>query len=263
MASVVSVTWAVVWMLCSIRLATAPRMPVRGTTPPAAAPGAAAGADCAAIAASTSSMRILPCGPLPVTMARSMLFSRARRRAAGTTGTRPSGDSAAAGACNAASTSASRIRPLGPLPRTWERSTPRSRAIRRAAGTTCTPTPLARAPLAAGAACVAGAADAALAEAAGPANGSSSSPGSAMTHSTPRMGTIWPSWAMMRLRMPEAVDSSSVCSLAVSTSTMGSPSATVSPSCFSQRTMVPSCISMPHCGRTISHAITATPELAR
>ena len=54
---------------------------------------------------------------------------------------------------------------------------------------------------------------------------------------------------------PEAMDSSSVAILAVSSSTRGSPSCTGSPSCFSHLTTVASCISMPHWGKTISWAI--------
>ena len=83
-----------------------------------------------------------------------------------------------------------------------------------------------------------------------------SSPGSATMASKPRTGTRVPSATMMWTRIPEAVDSSSVWILAVSTSTIGSPSSTISPSCFSHLTMVPSCISIPHWGSTISVAMT-------
>ena len=107
-ASVVSVTCAVVCMLCSIRVATAPRIPVSGTTPSTDGSATAedAGADRAAIAASTSSIRMRPCGPLPETMLSSMSFSRANRRAAGTTGTRP-----------APSVARARLAPATPPPR--------------------------------------------------------------------------------------------------------------------------------------------------
>ena len=73
--------------------------------------------------------------------------------------------------------------------------------------------------------------------------------------STVRMGTIAPSGTRMWATTPDAVDSSSVAILAVSSSTRGSPSWTGSPSCFSHLTMVASCISMPHWGKTISWAI--------
>ena len=217
------------------------------------------------MAFSMSSISMRPWGPLPRTWAKSMPCSLAKRRAAGTTGTLPSpGDAGGAAdwavastlARIALSTSASSIRPWGPLPATKPRSMLLSPANRRAAGTTCRGAPGAADALARGA----DTRSADIACGSVPAtSGGAASPGSAMTQSNPRIGTISPSCAAMRCKTPDTVDSSSVCILAVSISTKGSPSWTLSPTCLSQRMMTPSCISIPHWGRTTSEAITLAP----
>ena len=128
--------------LSCMRVAMVLRMPLTGMRcPPAgaggmdfAAPGAGA-ADGFAAARSTSSFVMRPPGPVPVTRARSTPSSAARRFASGDAGpAAAAGADVAAGAAAAARTSASTMRPPGPVPRTEAISTFISPASRRAAG---------------------------------------------------------------------------------------------------------------------------------
>jgi len=62
------------------------------------------------------------------------------------------------------------------------------------------------------------------------------------------IGTVVPSGTRMQARTPDAGASTKLVALDDSTSTIGSPWATVSPSFFSQQLTRPSCIDMPHLG---------------
>ena len=129
-----------------------------------------------------------------------------------------------AGSCLA--TSAFTIRPPGPDPVSARRSTCDSRAIRRASGDAFTrPAPLSVSgdlPAAAGA----GAARRGRAGAGGPDRGSDASPIVAIT---PPSGTVSPSPATIR-SVPSASASNVTVALSVSTSAIGSPFDTTSPS---------------------------------
>ncbi len=149
-----------------MRSATTRRMPSRGTVsrrvrPESAAGGSAPGAAgasgaaaSAATAPSTSRSTIRPWGPVPVRRSRSSPCSRARRRARGEARTKPFSPPGAAGggavavavavSVAAARTSASTIRPPGPLPCTAPRSIWSSEATRRAIGEARTSVRLAR-----------------------------------------------------------------------------------------------------------------------
>src|SRR6266702_697675 len=62
------------------------------------------------------------------------------------------------------------------------------------------------------------------------------------------MGTVSPEATWMRTRRPSNGEGISALTLSVTTSTMGSSRRTMSPSCFSQRSTVPSVTDSPSCG---------------
>ena len=130
-----------------------------------------------------------------------------------------------------------------PLPEMMARSTPRSRARRRAMGEARTSPDGAAAGTgtAAGAGAASGSGAAAPAPAEGPAkssgNASSASPITAMSWPT---GTASPSPATIRRRTPPVVGLNSTTALSVSISAITSLATTSSPSCLTQRTTVPS-----------------------
>ena len=74
------------------------------------------------------------------------------------------------------------------------------------------------------------------------------SPASPMTASSPPTATVSSSWATILVRTPEAGAGISVSTLSVETSSNGSSTTTVSPSCLSQRVTVPSVTLSPSAG---------------
>ena len=94
----------------------------------------------------------------------------------------------------------------------------------------------------------AGAAAAGAGVAAGAAAGAAASPASPITASSPPTATVSSSWATIFVRTPDAGEGISVSTLSVDTSSSGSSSWTVSPSCLSQRVTVPSVTLSPSAG---------------
>ena len=168
-----------------------------------------------------------------------------------------------AGSCLAtAPRSAFTIRPPGPEPVSPRRSICDSRAMRRASGDSLTRS----VPLPASDAWPAAAGAAARPDSAGtgdPGTGSDLPPILAIT---PLVGTVCPSPARIR-SVPSASASNVTVALSVSTSASGSPFDTRSPSCLSQRTIVPSSIESDNRGITTSgmsaHRPTAIPARSR
>ena len=167
------------------------------------------------------------------------------------------GGGATGGAARAASMSRRSIRPSGPLPVILARSRPYSAASRRASGEARTRpagaaggasgagASTAAAPLLAGAAVsVAGAALIVMLSAAR----STASPGWATTAMGCPTGTSSPAWATIVCRMPSSKFSTSMVTFSVSISATFSPRLTASPSCLSQRTILPCSMSKPILG---------------
>src|SRR5215211_166243 len=245
------VSWALVWREATMRSAITLRSRVAGTTssrrPLVRGTATRGGADGAAAAA------------LPLAS--------------------PAGALAAAGSwprcCTYASTSSRRTRPPEPLPWTWLRSTSCSRASRRTSGDT----PAAALPLpdraaalsslgfwAAGcssAACSASApapssavsssalgsssVASAVASPAGPFSASPPPPPPITASSAPT-STVSSAWTLMDWSTPDTGEGTSVSTLSVEISNSGSSASTWSPSCLSQRVMVPSVIDSPSSG---------------
>jgi hypothetical protein len=221
-------------VICRIRLAfwVVPRRWAKagaGTAARAAGAGAAAaGADadgaCGSIlaspAASTSCLRMRPPTPVPLTDARSMLFSAASFRTSGVTYGAPSEADAAAAAAGARAAGAG--------------------AAGFGAGAGFGFGSGLGSGLGSGAGWAAGAGGAGAAAAAAPA--------SLMTASSPPISTVSSSCATIFVSTPAAGDGISVSTLSVETSSRGSSSSTVSPSCLSQRVTVPSVTLSPSAG---------------
>ncbi len=85
----------------------------------------------------------------------------------------------------------------------------------------------------------------------------STSSASPIRQSTPSTGMVSCSRASRRTSTPSSGDSTSTITFSVSTSTSGSPRATLSPRAFSQRLMVPSVISSLSFGSRTSFAMTS------
>ncbi len=188
--------------------------------------------------ASTSAAWIRPPGPLPCTLRRSMPCSRPMRRAAGVARTRPSDDSPPC-VDVACATSCLVMRPAGPLPCTRARSMPAASAMRCATG-------LAR---------WLRRVDGALASPLPPAGGVSpaacaviDSPATAICAISVVTGTTASGPKRTSKIVPAAGASTSMSTLSVWTSRIGSPFSTGSPLCFSQRMIVPSSCVMPNLG---------------
>ena len=164
--------------------------------------------------------------------------------------------------------------PCGPEPTSLLRSRPCSAATRRAAGMARIGAPggggAATAALIPGPPALVLSAPAALVAPAAAALGSAATAalGSLATGDAPSSGSTSPGWAIsaiglvtatvepagnrMRASTPAAGASTRLVIFSVSTSSTGSPCATVSPSCFSQRLIRPSCMLRPHLGMTSS-----------
>ncbi|CAM4401079.1 hypothetical protein MYSE111917_26360 [Mycobacterium senriense] len=84
-----------------------------------------------------------------------------------------------------------------------------------------------------------------------------------MTASSPPTSTVSSSWATILVSTPAAGDGISVSTLSVDTSTSGSSSSTVSPSCLSQRVTVPSVTLSPSAGIWTEKAIFVDSSIAR
>src|SRR5215211_4285501 len=255
------VSWALVWREATIRSAITLRSRVAGTTssrrPLVRGTATRGGADGAAAAA-------LPLASPAGALAAAGSWPRC---------------------CTYASTSSRRTRPPEPLPWTWRRSTSCSRASRRTSGDTpaaAVPLPPALVAarscldLAAGLASGSGSASASSSPASGsaPAASSASAPappsgGSSLacsrsagcssaagaaaspppiTASSAPTSTVSSACTLMVFRTPATGEGTSVSTLSVETSNSGSSAWTSSPSCFSQRVMVPSVIDSPSSG---------------
>ena len=81
-----------------------------------------------------------------------------------------------------------------------------------------------------------------------------------MIPSSPPTGTVSSSAATILRSTPATGDGISVSTLSVDTSTSGSSTATVSPSCFSHRVTVPSVTLSPRAGIWTEKAIGVTPD---
>ena len=77
------------------------------------------------------------------------------------------------------------------------------------------------------------------------------------------MGTVSPSWAMIRSSSPATGDGTSIVTLSVTTSTSGSYRSTRSPGCFSHLPMVPSTTLSPTWGSSINCATGYIPSRPR
>ena len=88
------------------------------------------------------------------------------------------------------------------------------------------------------------------------------SPSSPMTARTAPTSTVVSSSALISSRVPAIGEGISVSTLSVETSRSGSSTATVSPTCFSQRVTVPSVTDSPRAGRVTSEAMEGVPSLA-
>jgi hypothetical protein len=86
-----------------------------------------------------------------------------------------------------------------------------------------------------------------------------SSSAAAITAILSSTGTVTPSATIIFLRIPLSGASMVLVSLSVSTSNMGSPCLTASPSFFSQLDIVPSVIVRPSFGITTTFAIVSSP----
>ncbi|CKS58182.1 Uncharacterised protein [Mycobacterium tuberculosis] len=84
-----------------------------------------------------------------------------------------------------------------------------------------------------------------------------------MTASSPPTSTVSSSWAMILVSTPAAGEGISVSTLSVDTSTRGSSSSTVSPSCLSQRVTVPSVTLSPSAGIWTEKAISVDSSIDR
>ena len=154
-----------------------------------------------------------------------------------------------------ARTSSLVIRPPGPVPRTCERSTPRSSAILRAMGEANWRTPTSGEPLAVGGTSTGAATVVAVARAcSGPASGTDS-PALPMYPMASPVGTVTPSGTTILRSEPLTGASISTTALSVSISTIASCCETVSPSRLSQATTVPFSMSYPIWGITTASAI--------
>src|SRR5215216_4585575 len=252
------VSWALVWREATIRSAITLRSRVAGTTssrrPLVRGTATRGGADGAAAAA------------LPLAS--------------------PAGALAAAGSwprcCTYASTSSRRTRPPEPLPWTWLRSTSCSRASRRTSGDTpaaALPLPdraAALSSLGSSAACSASApapssavsssalgsssVASAVASPAGPLSASASPPPPPpITASSAPTSTVSSAWTLMDWSTPDTGEGTSVSTLSVEISNSGSSASTWSPSCLSQRVMVPSVIDSPSSGM-VTVVVLPSPE---
>ncbi len=94
----------------------------------------------------------------------------------------------------------------------------------------------------------AGASSAGAFSAAGADSSPASSPASPITASSPPISTVSSSWATILTSTPAAGDGISVSTLSVETSSKGSSTSTVSPSCLSHRVTVPSVTLSPSAG---------------
>ncbi len=171
-------------------------------------------------------------------------------------------------------------RPPEPVPGTWDGSTPCSDAIRATTGdTNAFPLPdgcgaaaggaadgsgAVGAGVSAGEAASASAAASAVAGSAGAAasgSGALSAAGASAVALPPicpslvPTSTVSPSWTRIWVRVPEAGLGTSVSTLSVEISSSGSSASICSPSCFSQRVIVPSETDTPICGITTSTAV--------
>src|SRR5437764_6092058 len=175
-------------------------------------------------------------------------------------------------------------RPPEPVPGTWDGSIPCSPAMRATTGDT-NALPL---PLGVGAADGAGAADgsgavgagvsagdaasasaaasavagAGASSAAGVGASGSAAPAAGASEADPPIcpsfvptSTVSPSWTRICVSVPEPGLGTSVSTLSVEISSSGSSASTCSPSCFSQRVIVPSETDTPICGITTSTAV--------
>src|SRR5215218_8039457 len=195
--------------------------------------------------ASTSSRRTRPPLPLPLTWLRSTSCSRASRRT--------SGDTPAAALPS----------PL-PLPdRAAALSRPgRSLAAGRASGSSpwswsASPACSASAPAPSSAVSCLACSRPAGASSASPAAGASASPPPPppITASSAPTSTVSSAWTLIDWRTPETGEGTSVSTLSVEISNRGSSASTWSPSCLSQRVIVPSVIDSPSSGILIGVAI--------
>src|SRR5829696_8868441 len=155
-----------------------------------------------------------------------------------------------------ASTSSRRTRPPLPLPLTWLRSMSCSRARRRTSGDTpaaALPSPLPFPDRAAalsrpGRSLAAGRASGSPPWSPSPASSASPPPPPPITASSAPTSTVSSAWTLIDWRTPATGEGTSVSTLSVDTSNSGSSASTWSPSCLSQRVMVPSVIDSPSSG---------------
>src|SRR4051812_682746 len=73
-------------------------------------------------------------------------------------------------------------------------------------------------------------------------------PAASMTAIGPSLGIVWPSPARICVNVPSNGDGTSAFTLSVTISTIGSPTSTWSPTCFSHLPMVPSATLSPSWG---------------
>ncbi|SIN58662.1 Uncharacterised protein [Mycobacteroides abscessus subsp. abscessus] len=96
--------------------------------------------------------------------------------------------------------------------------------------------------------------------AAGAGAGGAASPASLITPSSPPISTVSSSRATILVNTPEVGAGISVSTLSVDTSSNGSSTSTVSPSCLSHRVTVPSVTLSPRAGIWTEKAMVSTPE---